>query len=36
MMMGVIDMIVMMTIDAVMRRHIVDIERHDMRRLLFE
>lgn len=33
---GVIDIIVIITIDAVINKHIVDIERHDIKRLLFE
>lgn len=34
--MGVIDMIVIITIEAVISKHIVDIDKHDIRRLLFE
>jgi hypothetical protein len=36
MMIGVIEMIVMMTIEAVIKRHIVDIERKDISRFPFE
>lgn len=35
-MIGVIDMIVIITIDAVINKHIVDIDKHDIKRLLFE
>lgn len=36
MMIGVIEIIVMMTIEAVIKRHIVDIERKDISRFAFE
>ena len=35
-MIGVIDMIVIITIDAVINKHIVDIDKQDIKRLLFE
>lgn len=35
-MIGVIDIIVIITIDAVINKHIVDIDKHDIKRLLFE
>ena len=34
--MGVIDIMVIMTIDAVMSRHIVDIDKQDIKRLLLD
>jgi hypothetical protein len=34
--MGVIEIIVIITIEAIISRHIVDIERHDISRLLFD
>lgn len=36
MIIGVIDMIVIITIEAVISRHIVDIDKQDINRLLFE
>ncbi len=36
MMIGVIEIMVIITIDAVINKHMVDIDKHDIKRLLFE